>query len=132
MVAGAAEMAGVSYRQMQRIVARYRAGGEAALGHRSRGRSSSRRIDTAERERIVARCREQYGDCGPTYARERLLMEGLRAPSVETLRKWLKAAGMGKDWCRTGRPVHRQWRRRMECEGESVEKTCSFSAPAMV
>ena len=51
LVAGAAEMAGVSYRQMQRI---------------------------------VARCREQYGDCGPTYARERLLMEGYRAPSVET------------------------------------------------
>ena len=117
LVADAAEMAGVSYRQMQRIVARYRVGGEAALGHRSRGRSSSRRIDTAERERIVARCREQYGDCGPTYARERLLMEGLRVPSVEALRKWLKAAGMGKDWCRTGRPVHRQWRQRMECEG---------------
>ena len=76
LVAGAAEMAGVSYRQMQRIVARYRAGGEEALGHRSRGRSSSRRIDTAERERIVARCREQYGDCGPTYARERLLNGG--------------------------------------------------------
>ena len=98
----------LSYRQAQRVVARYRAGGAPALAHQSRGRPSPLRIVEAEKRQMVTRCKERYWDCGPTYVRERLLMEGYKAPSAETLRLWLAEAGLDCAWARKARP-HRRY-----------------------
>ena len=103
-----AETLKVSYRQARRIAARYRAGGAPALAHQSRGRPSPLRIAEAEKRRMVTRCKERYWDCGPTYARERLLMEGYKAPSAETVRSWLAEAGLNDAWSRKARP-HRRY-----------------------
>ena len=103
-----AETLKVSYRQARRIAARYRAGGAPALAHQSRGRPSPLRIAEAEKRRMVTRCKERYWDCGPTYARERLLMEGYKAPSAETVRLWLAEAGLNEMWGRKERP-HRRY-----------------------
>jgi hypothetical protein len=70
------------------------------------------------RGRVLARYREEYGDYGPTLAAECLSEEGLRVP-VETLRQWLKGAGL---WLgQRQRRAHRRRRARKEHCGELVQ-----------
>jgi hypothetical protein len=86
--------------------------------HALRGRPSNRKTDASPRERIVARYRERYGDFGPTLAAEYLAKDGLKV-AVETLRRWLRSAGL---WAsRRKRSAHRRWRARREHLGELVQ-----------
>ena len=89
----AAELAGLSYRQMKRLWPRYRSGGAKALQHRGCGRRSNRGYSEATRRKAVERYGERYSDFGPTLAAEQLAEEGL-AVSRQTLARWLRAAGL--------------------------------------
>jgi transposase len=64
---------GVSLRQAQRLVARYRDGGGGALIHKSRGRSASNKLALGVRELVLELVRQNYRDFGPTLAAEVLL-----------------------------------------------------------
>jgi transposase len=111
----ASELLSVSYRQGKRIWARYQTEGDGGVVHRLRGRPSNRRGSAELRERVLARYREEYGDYGPTLAAECLSEEGLEVP-VETLRQWLKAAGLWSP--QRQRRAHRRRRARKEHWGE--------------
>jgi len=114
----AAEMSGLSYRQMKRIWKRYREQGDAGLIHQGRGRRSNRRIEAALREKILARYQERYPDFGPTLASEYLAQEKM-AVDHETLRRWLLEAGL---WQKTRRrQKHRQRRERRPQRGELIQ-----------
>jgi hypothetical protein len=52
-VVEAAELAGVSVRQMRRVGKRFEAHGAAGLVHRLRGRASNRRLGPETRQRAV-------------------------------------------------------------------------------
>src|SRR3954467_13144822 len=67
-----AELLGLSYRQMLRIVQRHGLEGPGGVGHRLRDRESNRRIDGGRRERILELYRTRYADFGPTLAVEYL------------------------------------------------------------
>lgn len=114
----AAALLQLSYRQAKRVYGRYRREGDRGLLHGLRGRVSNRKTDASLRERIVERYRQRYGDFGPTLAAEYLAKEGLRV-SVETLRSWLKSAGLWEN--RRKRSTHRAWRARREHVGELVQ-----------
>lgn len=117
-VVSAAKLAGISLRQMHRIVSRYRNEGDAGLVHRLRGRLSNRRLDSLLCERIVKRHQERYRDFGPTFACEKLAEEGL-VVSPNTLTRLLKERGLWQP--RRKRSKHRRRRERRACFGSLVQ-----------
>jgi transposase len=118
-LAKAAELAGLSYRQAKRVYGRYREEGKAGLVHRLRGRASNRGGDPQRRQRVLELFRERYADFGPTLAVEYLAAEAGIKVGVETLRRWLCAAGLWQAKRKRGR--HRRWRPRKEHIGEMVQ-----------
>lgn len=104
----ASELLGISYRQTKRVWQRFQTLGDVGLVHRLRGRPSNRPSDAALREQVLARYGASYSDYGPTLAAESLAEEGLKVP-VQTLRRWLLAAGL---W--SGQRQRKQHRRRRE------------------
>jgi hypothetical protein len=90
----AATMLGMTPRQMRRLVRSYRAQGPEGLVSKKRGKIGNHRRPEAFRDHILAIVREHYADFGPTLAREKLLeRHGLLVP-CETLRGWMRDAGI--------------------------------------
>jgi transposase len=89
---------GISYRQGKRVYQRYLAGGDRALVHKSKGKASNHKTESAIIERALALYREQYPDFGPTLAQEKLKERDGIELSVSTLRRALIAA---KLWSQT-------------------------------
>lgn len=118
-LAECARSLGLSYRQAQRVLARYRAEGDAGLVHRSRGRPSSRRADEAFKAKVLEHCRQDYKDYGPTLAAETLSERNGLEVHPETLRLWLIEAGIWRP--RESARAHRSWRERKACFGELVQ-----------
>jgi transposase len=128
-VKSAAVLLHVGYRQAKRLVRRYRALGAKGLRHGGVGRRSNRARTDAERSRVVALIREKYSGAvgvrfGPTLATEHLASEDGEWVSVDTVRRWMLAAGL---WSRArqGTP-HRQRRDRKAHFGELVQLDGSF------
>lgn len=114
---------GVSERQARRIVARWRAEGDAGLVHRARGKPSNRRTRPELSERVMRRVEEGLIDHGPTLASEVLAGEGLRV-HPETLRRWMRRAGL-KAAARRGKR-RRRMRPRRERFGELIQLDTSI------
>jgi transposase len=117
-VARAAELAGVSLRQMRRLWARYKREGDTGVVHRLRGRASNNRLDEATREAVLKLYQEKYGDFGPTLACEKLAGEGY-AVSPDTLTALLKGAGLWQR--RRKRKKHRSRRERRASFGDMIQ-----------
>src|SRR2546422_5401914 len=93
--ARAAELLDLSPRQVQRLKARYRQGGEAAMAHASRGRPSPRRLPPPLRQRVLHFARTRYLGFNDHHLAEKLQeVEGFSL-SRETLRRLLRQAGIG-------------------------------------
>ena len=120
----AAEMLELSYRQTKRVWARYRGGGAKALQHGNCGRVSNRAYAAKFRAAVLKQVQARYEDFGPTLAAEHLASDdGLVIPA-ETLRRWLKQAGV---WQRQRR--RKPYRQRREAKahfGELVQLDGSF------
>jgi transposase len=128
----ASELMQVSYRQTKRLWKRFRRRGAVGLRHRSAGRRSNRRTPAALRRRVLELVgREFAGDAtherfGPTLAAEHLLEEYGIQVHHETLRRWMRAAGL---WSRVrATSPHRQRRERKAHFGELVQLDGSFEA----
>lgn len=118
--ARAAELLALSPRHVKRLKSRYRQGSAAALAHVSRGRPSHQRTPPATRNRILALARTRYAGFNDHHLHEKLVeTEGLSL-SRETLRRLLRANGMGSPRKRRP-PAHRQRRLRSAREGELVQ-----------
>ena len=90
----AATMLALTPRQVRRLVQRFRSQGPQGLVSKKRGMRGNHRRPEAFRDHILAIVRELYADFGPTLAREKLLeRHGLLVP-CETLRGWMKDAGI--------------------------------------
>src|SRR5512137_2113696 len=115
----AAELLGLSYRQVKRVWRRYQDQGDGGLVHRLRGKPGIRHKPLGLRVQVLARCAEErYADFGPTLMAEELEKEGL-VVDHDTLRRWLLAEG--KRSVRRRRQQHRQWRERKPCFGAMVQ-----------
>jgi transposase len=69
----AAELMGISVRQVKRMCRRFKDAGLAGLASRKRGRPSNRKLSTAVKAHVVALVRERYADFGPKLAHEKLV-----------------------------------------------------------
>jgi transposase len=120
----ASELLELSYRQAKRIWARYRGGGAPALQHGNCGRRSNRAYAEQFRRTVLEQVRHRYEEFGPTLAAEHLASDdGLTVP-VETLRRWMKQAGL---WQRQRRrKPYRKRRERKAHFGELVQLDGSF------
>lgn len=118
--AQAAQLLGLSVRQVKRLCRRVREHGAQGLISRRRGRPSHRRIESGERERYLGLVREHYADFGPQLAYEYLRREHGFAWSVETLRGWMLQAGLWQAKRRRAKRVHNP-RARRERLGELVQ-----------
>jgi len=102
----AAQLLGLSDRQLRRIVKRYKASGAAGLVHRLRGKHSNRRLDTAlvlQAQQLIG---AHYRDFGPTLACETLAERHGIVLSVESVRTLMRQAGL---WCAKRKrcaPIH--------------------------
>lgn len=120
----AAQLMQVSYRQAKRLKQRYVKEGDPGLLHRSRGRAGRSRYSAEVRQKCLLAYEEEYRGFGPTFTSEKLKeREGVRV-EAETLRLWLKAAGLWKR--QRKRSEHRQRRPRRECFGELLQIDGSF------
>ncbi|MCZ0964463.1 ISNCY family transposase [Paracoccus benzoatiresistens] len=115
----AADVLGLSRRQVHRLLKRFGTDGPAAIRHQARGRASNNRIDPSIREAAMALVRDHYADFGPTLAAEKLAERHGLTVSRETLRKWMQDAGL---WLsRKQRRTFHQPRLRRECLGELIQ-----------
>ena len=120
----AAELFELSYRQGKRIWARYRAGGAQALQHGNCGRVSNRAYAGQFRAAVLQQVKARYEDFGPTLASEHLASDDGLAVQAETLRRWMKQAGLWRRQRR--RKPYRQRRERKPHFGELVQLDGSF------
>ncbi|CAG9191766.1 hypothetical protein BVI1335_110053 [Burkholderia vietnamiensis] len=65
----AAERRGLTVRQIERLVIRYRESGAAGLTSRKRGGPGNRRLDAELAQRALTIIRDRYADFGPTLVR---------------------------------------------------------------
>jgi transposase len=121
--AKAAELLGLTARQVRRLQERLAERGDAGLVHRLRGQPSNRQLDAKLRRQVLREYRQRYADFGPTFACEKLAEQGLHVSSA-TLRRWLLAEGLWERQRR--RDVHRQRRPRRACFGELVQMDTSL------
>lgn len=116
----AAEVLGLSLRQVWRLRARYRQGGAAAFAHGNRGRASPGRLGEETRSRVRELLSGPYAGCNDHHMAELLaLREGivLSRKSVERIRR---EAGV-KAARRRRPPRHRSRRDRMPQAGMLVQ-----------
>lgn len=125
----AAEILGLSYRQMKRIWRRYQEEGAEGLQHRSVGRESGRRKAKKFRAKVLRLVRQKYSGevgerFGPTLAAEHLGSEDGMEVHPETLRRWMLSEGL---WSRMRkRRTHRKRREARAHFGELVQLDGSF------
>jgi transposase len=116
----AAEELKISERQVRRLLVRLRKVGDKAVVHGLRGRSN-RRIDEEQREKAVEILKQDvYKGFGPTLASEYLAKKHDLQLSKETVRKWMRAAGLWRARKQRLTEIH-QWRERRERFGELVQ-----------
>jgi len=114
----AASILQISYRQCKRLFKRFKSEGQNGLIHRARGRASNRAFDQQTRQSIIARYQQHYPDFGPTFAAEKLLLDGFTLDH-ETLRRWLINQDLWQR--RRKRDPHRSWRQRRAHFGELAQ-----------
>lgn len=115
----AAEILGLTDRQVRRIARSVRLDGDAGICHKSRGKRSHNRIADKIKDKAVTLCRDTYKEFGPTHASEKLLTVHKINVSDETLRVWFQEEHIPYK-SRKKRP-HRQWRERKAHRGEMVQ-----------
>ena len=90
----AAERLGLSVRQIERLLLRYRAEGPVDLISRHRNRTGNRALKSTVAEQIVEILRTQYPDFGPTLAAEKLSDRHNIVVAKETVRQLQIASGL--------------------------------------
>lgn len=107
----AAEVLGLSLRQVRRLIAAYQREGVAGLAHGNRGRPSSRTTPEEVQSRILELARSDYQDYNDTHFTEKLAEQhGIRV-SRSTVRRLRRSIGQGSPRKRRP-PRHRRRRQR--------------------
>jgi len=116
----AAEILGLSERQVRRVLRAFEANGALGLASKKRGRRSNRKLPEKTKLSALELVRERYSDFGPTLAREKLNEKHGFRLSVDTVRRWMVAdeiwapKSKRRDRCYQPRP-------RQACLGQLVQ-----------
>lgn len=120
----AAEILGLTPRQVRRRQRRYEAFGALGLAHKNRGKTSNRRIPSEVEAAALDLLRTIYRGFGPTLAAEKLEKNHEIVMSKESVRKLMKGSGL---WIsREKRKIERLWRERKHHFGELIQIDGSY------
>src|SRR5437870_812715 len=111
----------LSVRQLQRLLKAHKEQGDPAVVHALRGQPSNRKIEEKRQNRAQEiLSREEYRGFGPTLASEYLAKRHQISVSRETVREWMRRAGLWKGRKRQVEEIH-EWRERRSRFGEMVQ-----------
>ena len=117
----AATELGLSVRQVKRLLCAMKKRGDKVVIHGLRGRPSNHRTEQKVRQKATAiLSQEMYVGFGPTLASEYLGKKHGIAVSRETVRQWMRAAGLWRARKQRGEEVH-LYRPRRSRRGELVQ-----------
>jgi transposase len=116
----AAARIGVTPRQLERLLIRYKEQGPAGLTSRKRGKRSNHQLPAGLAEHAMELVRERYSDFGPTLAREKLIERHGITLGLETVRRLMVAEGLWKPRRQRAAQIH-QPRNRRACVGELIQ-----------
>lgn len=117
----AAEELKVSVRQVRRLLKALQKRGDAAVRHGLRGRVSNRKIvDSVRQKAVEILSGQEYRGFGPTLASEYLSRRHGIEVSRETVRSWMRAAGLWRSRKHRVKQIH-VWRPRRSRFGELVQ-----------
>jgi len=115
----AADILGLSDRQIRRIVRKVRKEGDKGIVHKSRGQPSNRTIPKKIKDKVIKFYKDKYRGFGPLFANEKLFEIDKKKIGTQTLRDWLIEKG---EWQVTHKKrKHRRWRERKHYFGEMVQ-----------
>jgi len=116
----AAEILDLSDRQIRRIIARIKTGGDPAIVHGNRGKESPFKMPKTLENKIIGIIKEKYHDFGPTFAAEKLFECENIAISREKLRQLMLSRDISHFKRKKEKSTH-QWRERKHCRGEMIQ-----------
>lgn len=90
----AGEVLGLTDRQIRRIIKKVREEGEKGIIHKSRGKTSNRKLPKKIKKRVIKIYKEKYKDFGTTLANEKLMEIEKIKIGTQTLRNWLIEEGL--------------------------------------
>jgi transposase len=116
----AAEVLGISVRQVKRLLSKYRKDGASGLVSQRRGKASNHQLSAEIKQKGLDLLKGKYRGFGPTLACEKLVeVEGLKI-SDESVRQMMLVEGLWKARKVRKITVH-QMRERRACFGELVQ-----------
>ena len=113
----AAEVLGVSVRQVKRLLCAYRREGAAGLVSKQRGKPSHHQLDARTVQTVLDLLKGRYADFGPTLAHEKLVEKHGMKLCLGSVRKIMIEEGLWKAKKARKMEVH-QMRERRACKGE--------------
>jgi len=116
----AADLLGLSERQIRRIWRQYLQHGADGIVSKKRGKASNRKTSAELKTKVLQLIRDQYSDFGPTLLAEKLQELHSIKLSRETLRHWMIEEGLWQEKRRKQARIH-QRRERRACLGELVQ-----------
>lgn len=116
----AADVLGLSKRQIKRLVKAYKLQGPKGITSKKRGKPSNRQLPVATKELAKTLIEQKYADFGPTLAREKLVKEHNLAISVGSVRNLMIGNGLWSERKKKKQNIH-QLRERRAREGELVQ-----------
>jgi len=119
-VSTASRLIALTERQIYRLRTKVRTYGPPGIVHGNRGKPSQRKLHQQVADRIVRLARTEYQGFNDTHYTEKLLEEQHLAVSRETVRKLLRAHGLGPKRKRKS-PKHRSRRPRKDCAGDMIQ-----------
>ncbi|MCL2473639.1 MAG: ISNCY family transposase [Alphaproteobacteria bacterium] len=114
----------LSKSQTFKLLKQYREHGLQSIKHGLCNRLSNNQGNSSVKEQVLGLIRSKYYDFGPTLASEHLLEEEGIQVHPETLRIWMKQAGLAHKTRK--RKPYRQRRDRKECFGKMLQIDGSF------
>lgn len=114
----AAKQTDLSVRQVKRIKARVITERDKGIIHKSRNRTSNRKISKEKNKKIEEIVKEKYSDFGPTFASEKLEKNHQLKIGKESLRQLMIDWKLWKPKPRKKNKEYRSWRPRKEYYGE--------------
>ena len=124
-VEAAAEILGLSVRQVWRLKAAYEERGPAGLGHGNRGKPSPGRIEGEMRRQVVALMRGAYAGCNDRHLAELLALRDGVVLGRSSIARIRREEGL-KPASRRRQPRHRSRRERRPQEGILLQLDGSY------
>lgn len=116
----AAEILDLSDRQIRRIIEKIKKGGDQAIVHGNRGKSSPFKLPEEKAGEIRSIVEKRYHDFGPTFAAEKLWESDEIKIGKEKLRQLMTSWHLWHPKSRKKGQVH-QWRERKHYRGEMIQ-----------